>query len=109
MALKIRLARGGATHDAHYKIVVVESTKQRDGQAVDVIGHYHPNYHNEQRFIINAEKLNKWTSFGAKPTQVIVRLGLKNGISSLEKFAVKHTHGKTYGKTRKELKNAVKA
>ena len=109
MALKIRLTRGGSTHDAHYRIVVMESTKQRDGKAVDVIGHYHPNYHNEQRINIDIEKLNKWISNGAKPTEVIVKLGLKEGITLLEKFIVKHTQGKNYGKTKKEIKAEAKA
>lgn len=109
MALKIRLTRGGSTHDAHYRIVVMEGTKQRDGKAVDVIGHYHPNYHNEQRINIDVEKLNKWISNGAKPTEVIVKLGLKEGITLLEKFVVKHTQGKNYGKTKKEIKAEAKA
>ena len=108
MALRIRLARGGATHDAHYKIVVAESTKQRDGQVVDIIGHYHPRIHNENRFVVDAGKLSKWLSCGAKPTEVVVRLGIQQGLNVLEKFAVKHIQGKTYGKTRKELKSEAK-
>ena len=104
MALKIRLSRGGSTHDAHYKIVVIESTKSRDGQATDIIGHYHPNVHNENRVVINAEKLNKWISNGAKPTETVVRLGLSQGISVLEKFVSKHGESKNKGKTKKEIK-----
>ncbi len=106
MALRIRLARGGSTHDAHYKVVVMEKTKQRDGKAVDIIGHYHPNFHDEKRFHIDVEKLSKWIGFGAKPSDVIVRLGLQNGIKILEKFAVKHVKGKNYGKSKKEIKTA---
>jgi small subunit ribosomal protein S16 len=104
MALRIRLARGGSVHDAHYKVVVIESTKQRDGQAVDIIGHYHPNFHNEKRLQIDVEKLSKWLGFGAKPTDVIVRLGLNQGIKMFEKFSVKHIQGKNYGKSKKEIK-----
>lgn len=104
MSLKIRLARGGSTHDAHYKIVVIESTKQRDGEAVDIIGHYHPNFHNEKRILIEADKLDKWIKCGAKPTDVVVRLGIKQGIKNLEKFVVKRTKGKNYGKSKKEVK-----
>ena len=105
MALKIRLARGGSTHDAHYKVVVIESTRQRDGRAVDIIGHYHPNLHNEKRFVIEADKLDKWLSNGAKPTETVVRLGLKEGVKILEKFVVKHVQGEKYKKSKKELKS----
>lgn len=109
MALKIRLARGGSTHDAHYKVVVIEGTKQRDGEAVDIIGHYHPNYHNENRFLIETEKLDKWISNGAKPTEVVTRLCVQHGIKSLEKFVVKHPQSKNYGKSKKEVKASAGA
>ncbi len=104
MALKIRLSRGGSTHDAHYKIVVIENTKSRDGQAVDIIGHYHPNFHNENRLVIDAEKINKWIDNGAKPTEVVVRLGMQCGIKTLEKFVVKHGESKNKGKSKKAIK-----
>lgn len=110
MSLKIRLARGGSKKDAHYKVVVIESTKSRDGKAVDIIGHYHPNIHDDKnRFVINAKKVEKWISCGAIPTDVIVRLGLKNGLSSLEKFSVKRIKGVNFGKSRKEIKAQAKA
>lgn len=109
MSLKIRLARGGAKKDAHYKVVVIESTRSRDGKAVDIIGHYHPNVHDEEkRFVINAEKVDKWLSCGAIPTEVIVRLGLKKGLSNLQKFAVKRTKGANFGKSKKEIKAQTK-
>lgn len=104
MALKIRLARGGSTHDAHYKIVVIENTKARDGQATDIIGHYHPNVHNENRVVIDVEKLNKWIANGAKPTETVVRLGLAQGLDFLAKFAPKHGESKNKGKTKKQIK-----
>ena len=104
MALRIRLARGGSTHDAHYKIVVIENTKSRDGQAVEIIGHYHPNFHNENRLVVDAEKINKWIACGATPSETITRLCLAQGIKSLEKFVVKRTKSKNYGKTKKEIK-----
>ena len=107
MALKIRLSRGGAKKDAHYKIVVIESTKSRDGEAVEVVGHYHPRVKDEEkRVVVDAEKLNKWISNGAKPTEVVVRLLLAKGFSDLQKFVVKRTQGKNFGKSKKEIKEA---
>ena len=109
MALKIRLSRGGSKKDAHYKIVVTENTKSRDGEAVDVIGHYHPRVKDEEkRVVVDAEKFNKWISNGAKPTEVVVRLLITKGFSDLQKFVVKRTQGKNFGKSKKEIKE-VKA
>ena len=107
MALKIRLSRGGAKKDAHYKIVVIESTKSRDGEAVEVVGHYHPRVKDEEkRVVVDADKLNKWVSNGAKPTEVVVRLLLAKGFSELQKFVIKRTQGKNFGKSKKEIKEA---
>lgn len=110
MALKIRLARGGSTHDAHYKIVVLESTKARDGKATAIIGHYHPNVHEDgKRFVIEAEQLNKWLSNGAKPTESVAKLCVKNGIDEMKKYLPKHGESKNKGKTKKEVKAEASA
>ncbi len=107
MALKIRLSRGGSKKDAHYKIVVTENTKSRDGEAVDIIGHYHPRVKDgEKRVVVDAEKFNKWISNGAKPTEVVVRLLIAMGFDNLQKFVIKHTQGKNFGKSKKETKEA---
>ena len=105
MALKIRLARGGSTHDAHYKIVVLENTKARDGKATAIIGHYHPNVHEDgKRFVIEAEQLNKWLANGAKPTESVAKLCVKNGFDEMKKYLPKHGESKNKGKTKKEIK-----
>ena len=105
MALKIRLARGGSHKDAHYKIVVLESTKARDGKATAIIGQYHPNNHEDgKRFIIEAENLNKWLKNGAKPTETVARLCVKNGFDDMKKYLPKHGESKNKGKTKKEIK-----
>ncbi len=110
MSLKIRLSRGGSKGDAHYRIVVVENKKSRDGQAVEIIGHYHPNVHDDtKRFVIDASKVDKWVSLGAKPTEVIARLCVKNGLSSLEKFVVKHPQSKNFKKSKKQIKAEASA
>ncbi len=110
MSLKVRLSRGGAKKSAHYKIVIAEVTKSRDGKAVDTIGHYHPTVHDkDKRFVIDAEKLNKWISCGAKPTDVITRLCLSAGISSMKKFVIERAKSENHGKSRKEIKEAKNA
>ena len=105
MALKIRLARGGSKKDAHYKVVVLENTKSRDGKESDIIGHYHPNVHEEgKRFVIEAEKLNKWISNGAIPTEAIARLCVSSGIESMKKYIPLHGESKNKGIKKKDIK-----
>ena len=105
MSLKIRLARGGAKKDAHYRVVVIDSRKARDGRAVEVIGHYHPNFHdNDKRFVVDVEKLNKWLSYGALPTEVITRMCVSNGIANMDKYKKDHSKVRNVGKSKKEIK-----
>ena len=42
MALRIRLARGGAKKRPYYRIVVADSRSPRDGRFVEKIGSYNP-------------------------------------------------------------------
>lgn len=42
MALKIRLARGGAKKRPYYRIVVADSRAPRDGRFIEKIGSYNP-------------------------------------------------------------------
>ena len=42
MALKIRLARGGAKHRPFFSIVVADSRSPRDGRFIEKLGTYDP-------------------------------------------------------------------
>ena len=42
MALKIRLARGGAKKRPYYSIVVADSRSPRDGRFIEKLGTYNP-------------------------------------------------------------------
>jgi small subunit ribosomal protein S16 len=71
MALKIRLARGGAKKRPFYRIVVAENTSPRDGKFVERIGSYNPILpaDHAERVVINAERAKHWLSVGAQPTE----------------------------------------
>ena len=81
MAVKIRLARRGAKKRPYYKVVVADARAPRDGKFIDIIGSYNPLLakDNEQRFIIDADKVKDWMSKGAQPTETIARLMKKAG------------------------------
>ncbi|MBQ4209285.1 30S ribosomal protein S16 [bacterium] len=105
MSLKIRLARGGAKKNAHYRVVVLENTKSRGGKACDVIGHYHPNVHEDgSRFVVDVEKLMKWISNGAMLTETVVRLCVRNGMNELVRYLPKHGESQNKGIKKKDRK-----
>ena len=70
MALKIRLARGGAKKRPFYSIVVADARCPRDGRFIEKIGTYNPMLVKDhpQRVQINAERAKHWLSVGAVPT-----------------------------------------
>lgn len=70
MALKIRLARGGAKKRPFYRIVVAEASSPRDGRFVEKVGSYNPLLasDNAERVVLNLERIKHWLSVGAQPT-----------------------------------------
>ncbi len=69
MALKIKLQRGGATHNPVYRIVVAEARSRRDGRFVEKLGTYIPRAQGQQiELTLNVERADYWMSVGAKPT-----------------------------------------
>ncbi|MGV4302914.1 MULTISPECIES: 30S ribosomal protein S16 [Trueperella] len=71
MAVKIRLKRMGKIREAHYRVVVVDSKKRRDGRVIEEIGYYNPN--TEPSVIdINSERARYWISVGAQPTEPVL-------------------------------------
>lgn len=76
MALKIRLARGGAKKRPFYRIVVAEASAPRDGRYVERIGHYNPMVpkDHDQRLLVNGERVKFWMERGAKPTERVQKL-----------------------------------
>ena len=76
MALKIRLSRGGSKKRPFYRIVVAEAAAPRDGRYVERIGHYNPMVakDNEQRVVVDGERVKHWMGLGAKPTERVQKL-----------------------------------
>lgn len=70
MALKIRLARGGANKRPFYRIVVADSRRARDGRFIEKIGTYNPflEQDNPERVVLKLERAKYWLSVGAQPT-----------------------------------------
>ncbi len=75
MALKIRLARGGAKKRPFYRIVVAENTAPRDGRFIEKVGTYNPLLPKDhpERVVLKLERIQHWLSVGAKPTDRVLR------------------------------------
>ncbi|MCC2646704.1 MAG: rpsP [Rickettsiaceae bacterium] len=71
MAVKIRLARGGAKKRPYYRIVVANATAPRDGAFIEKVGTYNPllAHDNAERITLKQERISYWLSQGAKPTE----------------------------------------
>jgi len=76
MALKIRLARGGAKKRPYYRIVVAEASAPRDGRFVERIGSYNPMVPKDhpERLTLDGERATYWMSKGAKPTERVQKM-----------------------------------
>lgn len=70
MALKIRLARGGAKKRPFYQIVVADVRSPRDGRFVEKVGTYNPMLaqDHQDRVTLKTDRIKHWLSVGAQPT-----------------------------------------
>jgi len=82
MALKIRLARGGAKKRPFYRIVVADARCPRDGRFIEKVGTYNPLLPTDhaERILLNVEAIQKWLAVGAQPTDRLVRVFADKGL-----------------------------
>jgi small subunit ribosomal protein S16 len=79
LATKIRLKRLGGKHDPHFRIVIADAKKRRDGSAVEELGYYCP-VGDETTLEVNAERVQHWLEIGAQPTETVRSLLIKAGV-----------------------------
>ena len=83
MALKIRLARGGAKKRPFYSIVVADARSPRDGRFIEKLGTYNPMLardHND-RVTLKTERIQHWLGVGAQPTDRVVKFLAAAGLA----------------------------
>jgi small subunit ribosomal protein S16 len=69
----IRLARVGARKQPHYRIVVIEKDRARNGRSVEVVGTYNPRT-NPASVDLKRERIDYWTSKGAQLSDRVEKL-----------------------------------
>ena len=71
--LMIRLARRGARKQPHYRIVVIEKARARNGRPVEVVGTYNPRT-NPASVEMKRERMEYWVSKGAQMSERVHKL-----------------------------------
>ncbi|MDP7381498.1 MAG: 30S ribosomal protein S16 [Alphaproteobacteria bacterium] len=89
MALKIRLARGGAKKRPFYRIVVAEAAMPRDGRFVERLGTYNPMLprDHDDRLVLKSERINYWLGRAARPPDRVHKMLAGAGL--MEAFQVR--------------------
>lgn len=76
MAVKLKLTRMGSKKNPFYRVVAATDETRRDGRPLEFLGFYNP-MTNPAEVKLDAEKVKKWLSLGAEPTDTVRSL-IKN-------------------------------
>ena len=68
--LMIRLTRTGAKKKPHYRVVVIDKARARDGRFVEIVGHYDPRT-TPAAVVLNNERVQYWLQKGAQPSDTV--------------------------------------
>ena len=78
--VEIRLARLGSMQNPHYRIVVTDARRKRDGKYIEKIGYYDPRKTTPDWLKVDVERARYWLSVGAQPTDTARRLLRQAGV-----------------------------
>ncbi len=106
MALKIRLARGGAKKRPFYSIVVSDARSPRDGRFIEKIGTYNPMLpkEHETRITIDQDRAKHWLSVGAQPTDRVALFFGNAGLVEKRQWTETPNQSKPKAKAQERLK-----
>lgn len=70
MSVKLRLTRMGNKKRSFFRIVATNSTTRRDGRPLEYLGYYNPQV-SPADVKIDTDKVAKWISLGAEPSDTV--------------------------------------
>jgi small subunit ribosomal protein S16 len=73
LVLMIRLARVGARKQPHYRVVVIEKDRARNGRSVEVVGTYNPRT-TPATVNLKRDRIDYWTGNGAQLSERVGKL-----------------------------------
>ncbi len=71
--LMIRLARVGARKQPHYRVVVIEKDRARNGRSVEVVGTYNPRT-SPASLELKRDRIDYWVGNGARMSDRVGKL-----------------------------------
>ena len=71
--LMIRLARVGARKQPHYRVVVIEKDRARNGRSVEVVGTYNPRT-SPASVELKRDRIDYWVGNGAQLSDRVEKL-----------------------------------
>ena len=71
--LMIRLARVGARKQPHYRVVVIEKDRARNGRSIEVVGTYNPRTA-PATLDLKRDRIDYWVGDGAKLSDRVGKL-----------------------------------
>ena len=71
MSVKIRLTRQGKKNDPFYRIVAIDESRKRGGQALEILGFWHPQSNLVE---VKKENIDSWVSKGAQVSPAVSKL-----------------------------------
>ena len=85
--LMIRLARVGARKQPHYRVVVIEKERARNGRPVEIVGTYNPRT-TPASVELKRDRIDYWRSKGAQLSDRVSKiLGFSNTTAPAEPVA----------------------
>jgi small subunit ribosomal protein S16 len=84
--LMIRLSRTGARKQPHYRVVVIEKERARNGKPVEVVGLYNPRT-NPASIELKRERIDYWVSKGARMSDRVSKIVSKPAPASVPSVA----------------------
>jgi len=79
MAVKIRLARGGAKKKVFYQVVVADERSPRDGRFIENLGQYDPKL-DPPMVALKEDRVLEWLKQGAQVTDTVRNILRKQGL-----------------------------
>ena len=84
--LMIRLSRTGARKQPHYRVVVIEKERARNGRPVEVVGTYNPRT-SPASIELKRERVDYWVSKGARMSDRVSKIVSKPAPASTASVA----------------------
>lgn len=71
MSVKIRLTRVGKRNDPFYRIVAIDESSPREGEALETLGYWHPK---SKQVEVKKGEIEAWVKKGAMVSQAVTKL-----------------------------------